>query len=323
MKKQIVLDLNNIEYAAKVTKALSAPVRLEILRLLLSRNINVSEIARVFDLPLSSVSNHVSVLEDADLIITTERPGVRGAQKVCAVACENIHFNLYETMDTGKEESYIYEMGVGHYYDIEVKAPCGIVSHQSYLGIEDNPADFYGVDRLEAELIWFQSGHVEYRFPLDVDYNADITRLLFTFEVCSEAPGYNNIWPSDIALCVNGVDAATIHSHGDYGGVRGALNPSWWSDGSTQYGLLHQLEINSNGTYVDQMKQSDMNIMDIDLHKPYVSLKLAVKEDSEFCGGLNLFGPQFGNHRQGIVMEIFSSRKNNGRVAKEEAVREV
>lgn len=305
MKKHILLDLSDVEHAAKVSKALSSPVRLEILKLLLKRNVNVSEIARTFDLPLSSVSNHVSVLEDADLIITTERPGVRGAQKVCAIACENVHFNLYNIEDKKREESYIYDMGVGHYYDIDVKAPCGLVSHQSYLGVEDNPAYFYGVNRLEAELIWFHAGHVEYRFPLDFKHNESVTRLVFSFEICSEAPGYNNIWPSDIVLAVNDIEVATIHSHGDYGGVRGTLNPSWWSDASTQYGLLHQLEISKTGCTVDQVTKSNVSIDKIDFTKPYVSLRFAVNEDAAFCGGLNLFGAKFGNHRQAIRMEAF------------------
>src|SRR5699024_5440444 len=115
---------------------------------------------------------------------------------------------------------------------------------KSYLGTEDNPTVFYDNDRIYGQLLWLTSGYVEYRFPRRLEPGAVIDRLVFTMELCSEAPGYNNKWPSDITVSVNGEECAMIHSAGDYGGAAGALNPGWWPLSRTQYGMLHQVEVN-------------------------------------------------------------------------------
>lgn len=80
-KKRISLDLNNLEQTALVGKALSSEVRLEILKLLIEKSANISEIAAAFGLPQSSAALHVKVLEEAGMISVSEKPGVRGRSK--------------------------------------------------------------------------------------------------------------------------------------------------------------------------------------------------------------------------------------------------
>ena len=49
-------------------KALSAPVRREILDLLKTRRLSAGELCDHFDIPAAAISRHLSVLKEADLI---------------------------------------------------------------------------------------------------------------------------------------------------------------------------------------------------------------------------------------------------------------
>lgn len=190
-KKRISLDLNNLEQTALVGKALSSEVRLEILKLLIEKSANISEIAAAFGLPQSSAALHVKVLEEAGMISVSEKPGVRGAQKVCGITFEDIYLNAFQhKMDHSDSKEFRQIMPIGNYFDFEVSGNCGIISEKGYLGVEDSPSSFYCHNRNEAQLLWFNTGFVEYRFPTYLLKNCRLKEVSFSFEVCSEAPGY-------------------------------------------------------------------------------------------------------------------------------------
>ena len=75
-KKRITLDLNHLQQTALVGKALSSEVRLEMLKLLIERSANISELAAEFGLPQSSAALHVKVLEEAGMISVIDRKSV-------------------------------------------------------------------------------------------------------------------------------------------------------------------------------------------------------------------------------------------------------
>jgi predicted transcriptional regulator len=305
MKNRINLDLNQPEKSAMVFRALSSPIRLRMLNALVERSgLNISELAEQFQLPLSSAALHVRVLEKAGLIFTQEKPGVRGAQKLCAILAEDVYLKLFHRKKSDKPTRDIgYDMPLGNYFDCSVTKPCGIAGKRSGSGIDDAENSFYSPNRIHAQIIWFTTGFLEYRFSNHFIKSEKIIEVSFSFEACSEAPGYNNDWPSDITLWINQKEVFTFHSAGDYGDKRGIYNPAWWPDGSTQYGELHHLEITSHGCFGDGRKSSDYNLEELGITEgDYISFKIGVKEDSEYPGGLNLFGEDFGNYRQNIVM---------------------
>ena len=39
---------------------------------------------------------------------------------------------------------------------------------------------------------------------------------------------------------------------------------------------------------------------------PYITLRIGIKEDAEQQGGINLFGEQFGDYNQAIIMRLDS-----------------
>ena len=310
MKKRIQLDLNDLESTVKVTRALSSPARVEILRILIKKSCNVTELSDQLGLAISTIANHIRELEEAGLISTTERPGLRGSQKVCGIAFDDVYISCVVNPNSSHENRYQVPMGVGNYFDFEIQGPCGIVSDNTYIGIEDNPAVFYDSKRSTAQLLWFHSGYIEYRFPLEKYNGQKINEINFTVELCSEAPGYNNNWPSDIDIYLDNKHCGTINSQGDYGGTRGLLNPEWWSDSRTQFGILHVININENASYIDDTKVSNLKLKDLDLEKGFISLKIKIDEAAENVGGVNIFGEKFGNHPQGLVMEIITSTSN-------------
>lgn len=300
------MDLDHQETLVQVGKALSSGIRLNILKLLIEKSANISEIANTFDIPLSSAALHVKVLEEANMISVREQPGVHGAQKICGIAFEDLYFNAFRHKNK-KVETKVYQlpMPIGNYYNCEGTGNCGIVSERSYLGIEDSPSAFYAENRQEAQLIWFSTGYLEYRFPTYLLRKSHVEEISFSFEVCSEAPGYQNDWPSDITVWINDKEIATIYSAGDFGGRKGRLNPEWWSDTATQYGLLRNVLINEQGCFEDAVKCSEENIESLGiLNGYYISFKLGVKPDAKNVGGMNLFGEKFGDYEQGIVMGI-------------------
>lgn len=225
-KKRIVLDLMDLRQTVQVGKALSSEVRLEIMKFLIKKSANISEIAAEFDLPQSSAALHVKVLEEAGMISVIEQPGVRGAQKVCGISFEDIYLDAFKhTMNHSESKILSFSMPIGNYYDCEVAGNCGVVNEKGYIGVEDSPSGFYWQNRNEAQLLWFNTGFVEYRFPVCLLDGGKLQEVSFSFEICSEAPGYRNDWPSDITVWINGQEVTTMTILGDFGGRRGRLNP--------------------------------------------------------------------------------------------------
>ncbi len=321
-KKRIALDFNNKEKIVQVGKALSSEVRLDILKFLIDKSANISEIASTFQIPFSSAALHVKVLEEAGMITATEQAGVRGAQKVCGIAFEDIYFNAFRhKMNRDNIKVYHFPMGIGNYYNCMINENCGIISERSYLGVEDSPYGFYAQNRHEAQLIWFMSGYLEYRFPNYMLKQSKVKEVSFSFEVCSEAPGYQNDWSSDITVWVNGREIATVYSKGDFGGRRGHLNPDWWSDTMTQFGVLKNVTINGQGCFEDLVKTSEETIDTLGICEDYfISFKIGVKPDAKNLGGMNLFGEKFGDYAQGIVMSVLMDGSGEDLEVEEDAI---
>ena len=56
-------------------------------------------------------------------------------------------------------------MPLGLFTSVEVSAPCGLCSTDGVIGLLDVPDSFLDPARVQAALIWFGRGHVEYKFP--------------------------------------------------------------------------------------------------------------------------------------------------------------
>lgn len=302
--KHMNLSLEDAEKLQQVAHALSSELRIRILELLDECSMNVLELSQRLDVPISTVSNSIVVLEKADLIRTERQAGVRGVAKLCSRKKDTLHIELcYRAVR--EVESYYYNMPVGGYSDCDVVPTCGLLSSQSNIGEHDSVASFYDPGRYEAQMLWFMQGFVEYRFTNQVLKDHNLKCLEVSFEACSEAPNYRLDWPSDITVSINDMELGTWCCPGDFGGRQGRFTPEWWPTHSTQYGLLTRWRVDASGSYLNDQRIGDVTLDQLRLtDKHYISLKIGIKPDAVHQGGINLFGEQFGDHRQAIVMRL-------------------
>lgn len=304
MSKEIELGLDNAEELCMVAKALASEVRIDIVKLLNFSSLNVNEISERLGIPASTAALNVKVLEEAGIIHTELQPGTRGSMKLCSIKRGLIKMVLNSSFLNHDNSAFI-NMPIGNYVDCCVTPTCGLVNDRVYIGAEDEPRSFYNPDHTTAQLIWFHSGYLEYRFSNHAVQEKAAHLIEVSAEVCSEAPNYHNEWPSDITLWINGIECGTWTSPGDFGGRRGKLNPPFWSDGSTQFGMLKTWRVTHKGMFIDEKKVGNVKIEDLMLSEGhYITVRIGVKEDAEHVGGMNIFGDKFGDYNQNIVMRL-------------------
>lgn len=197
------------------------------------------------------------------------------------------------------------EIPVGSYTDCKASNICGIASDTEIIGVDDMPSAFYLPERVNAGIVWFSEGYVEYRIPNYYLYGHRAQIINISFELCSEAPNFNMDWPSDITLWLNGKEICTYTSKGDFGDRRGHLTPSWWSSFSTQYGLLKTFKVDGYGVYIDENQINELPIDELNLESDtHFTLRIGIKDDAKNKGGLNIFGKTFGDYAQDIIVRI-------------------
>jgi predicted transcriptional regulator len=296
--------------AAEVFRALANDTRVAILSYLGDRVVAVNQIAKDMGLPSSTATMHISVLERAGLLHTELRPASRGLQKICARTYDELIFDLPRGLHRAHDAVDI-EMPIGGFSDFAVEPTCGLVSATGLIGYLDDASAFYEPDRLNAQLLWFRVGYVEYRFPNRVPPGASVDSLQLTAEICSEAPLHAFDWPSDIGVWVNGVLLGEWTCPSDFGGQRGRLTPSWWEEKDSQFGVLKRWLVTARGTTIDGIDLSavDLETLGLTPGDP-IAVRIGVRPDAENVGGLNLFGRGFGNYPQdlGLRLEYHSAR---------------
>lgn len=305
MAKKLDLSLEDEEQLCNLGAALNSPARLQILKLLYFNSYSVGEIAGKLHIPNSSAALYVNSLEKAGLINTKILAGSRGSMKICSRRNDSISIRLkMDDQNVDKVESI--SMPVGCYTDCRISPSCGIISEKGYLVPDDRPEMFFLPVRMNAQLIWSTKGYVEYQFPCLVPTHARITRVSLSFEVCSETYNYNEDWPSDITVWIDGFECGTWRCPSDFGARRGRLNPEWWSSGCTQYGKLTIIEISDNGCTLNSLPAENLSTRDFHFNaETPIVVRIGNKPDAEHCGGFNLFGKKMGDFEQDIVLSLF------------------
>ena len=199
-------------------------------------------------------------------------------------------------------------MPIGLYTSCEVSAPCGLCSPHGIIGLLDVPGTFLDPERMNAGLIWFTRGFVEYQFPNNARHvGKAVTALECSLELSSEAPGAPPNWPSDITVAVNGRELGGWTSPGDFGDRRGLYTPDWWKLKGSQYGMLKSFRVTPEGAFVDGVRISSLTPKDLDLSAHHsIRLRIEVKPDARHPGGVNIFGRGFGNYDQDIVLRLMT-----------------
>jgi predicted transcriptional regulator len=295
----------------EVLKGLASPVRVRILKLLHDHGpLNGNDIADRLDLPQSTVSTNIQILEAAGLIRTETQKARKGNQKICHSTFDEVLVMFKEDISPLRSNFIEVAMPLGLYTSCEVSAPCGLCSTEGIIGLLDVPETYLEPDRMKAGLIWFTRGFLEYQFPNNAKLAQNTIEVLeFAMELSSEVPGTSADWPSDITLSVNSTEIGTWTSPGDFGDKRGVYTPDWWKLKGSQYGKLKSWRVTNEGTYVDGVKISPVSLVDLDLSNHHsIRLRIAVKPDAKHPGGINIFGRGFGNYDQDIIMRLQTAR---------------
>ncbi len=287
-----------------IFRALASESRARIIELLAERDMNINELSTALGLAQPSVTKHVRILEEAGLVVSDYLAGPQGMQK----RCRRVHDRLIVEMapaahsDEGIAE---IEVPIGMFTNVEAFPTCGLAIREKFIGLIDNPLSFFMPERAKAELLWSSAGFIEYAFANTIPLQAVVTSIDLAMEICSEAPGYENDYPSDITMWVNDIEIGTWCSPGDFGGTRGRLNPQWWPDNMNQHGLLKVWRVDGSGSSIDGVELSAIKVNELNI-KPWQATKvrLGVKPDAAHQGGFTLFGKGFGNYELDLVLRI-------------------
>ena len=304
----------------QVVSALSVPTRREIIKLINEKPLSVNEIAWKLNIPVSTASFHVKTLVKAGLLNVSTGDKKITNQKIVSLG------NYFYTLHLGNTTKPVIaspstkvrtiEVPIGSYSSFSVEPTCGIHTPEGTLLVADTPATFSSPERFKAGLIWVKRGFLQYSVPL-LNYNGsrqtgisfddknNIISLSFTFEMCAETINYDHNCKSLISFTVNDKEVCKIKLNGDFGQRRGKLNPDWMGDNTTQYGLLHNVDIRLDGCYLNEKKVSEICISDLLLQqKDLLDFKFEITPDTKRKGGLNLFGKSFGDYPQDILISI-------------------
>ncbi|MCI1858366.1 MAG: ArsR family transcriptional regulator [Sporolactobacillus sp.] len=296
------MQLDISKSSLKAYKALASEVRLQIIQMLSQKRMSVKELAGSLGLSSTIVLMHLEKLADAGIIAFEKI----GHQKFSRLKVDHISIKfprkIYPSFAVHETS-----IPVGHYTNFSIKPSCGLAGKHDYIGKVDNPKYFMDPDRMNAGMIWFCKGFVEYQTPNFLTDNEHLEMLDLSMELGSEFPFSNNVWPSDITFYINGVEIGTWTSSGDFSDIRGKYTPSWVPDNVNQYGVLKILRITDHGTYLDGQPFTPVSLDALDTNRETWTIRFAVKKDAVHQGGCTIFGKGFGNHDQDINLQLFYS----------------
>lgn len=300
----MMINANGDKGYMPLYEALASEVRWTIMDLLADKEMNVKDIAAALELSPSIVTMHIRKLENADLIGSRRVRVNGGTHKLCFLK----HTSIAIELPSAHRSSRIKEqtISVGHYTAFDVYPTCGIGTPEKEIGVWDDPRYFLDPERVNAGILWFGKGYVEYKAPNFLLPNQNAEAIEISMEIASEAPGLKDRWLSDIRFTFNGISLGTWTSPADFGrAARGKYTPEWWHRNVNQYGLLKTIRVNATGTFIDGEWMSDVTIADLKLIEPFWTLRFSVDEEAVHVGGFTLYGSGFGNHDQDIVIRVY------------------
>lgn len=301
------MELNISNESLPVYKALASEIRLAILHEISLHPITAIELSKKLHLSPPAISKNLKILVEAHLINFEAGPNNHRKKYIPLVQDINIHLPevIYPEYRTIKQQ-----IPIGNFFNLrDIQPSCGLIGKNSVIQHFDDPSTFISPDRIKAELLYFTSGEIEYKLPINNKIDKNLKMIVISFEAASEFPGSNNNWPSKIGISINKFDVGSFTLKGNPSDVRGRYTPDWWDDHFSQYGQLVQIRINDQDTGINGVKISDISLKDLQYDSTNsLSLKLKVlNQFNRSPHGLTLFGKHFGNYRQDILLTTYWS----------------
>ncbi|RXZ79227.1 ArsR family transcriptional regulator [Paenibacillaceae bacterium] len=289
----------NIEFL----ECLSSNTRIKMIELLNDKEMNIGELAAVMGISSAIVTKHIQKLERAGIVSCESVTGKRGIQKVCKIELDAVTLE-FKPGKPVPQNMYAASIPIGHFTAYDVKPTCGMCSELKVIGMNDDPRYFADPEHVQARHLWFGSGFIEYRLPNYLLGNQVLRELDITLEIASEAPGYNENWPSDITFMINGKKLGIWTSPGDFGSKPGMLTPAWHS--GSKHGLLKKLSVTDTGTFMDGVRISGVTVDELGItFGKEVAFRIECEDTADNCGGVTLYGRGFGNYDQDIEVRMY------------------
>lgn len=310
-KERYVIDLDILNKSdelliAKTCDGLANPIRVKIVRRLCDYPYlhSFNRLSSELKIPKTTLNYHLSKLEEAGIVRIFYKNAHNKSVKIVSKIVNNI------SITTRKIEAESMPQSKSNRQEIPVGA------YDSYVGngidfIVDSEAtsktlfNYYDARRFKAKLVFAKEGIVSYKASNAFAVINGIDELRICLEICSEAPYYDNDYKSDITFWINDKEICTFTINGDYGDRKGKLNPDWWPRINTQYGELITIRVNNEGVFLkDVLTNKKVTIKDLEVDKNrFIKIALGNKEFTINKGGFNIFGSEFGDYPQDIIVE--------------------
>lgn len=305
----IELDLEregDLARIAGLCEALGNETRLNILRYLQTPPyiFTIKQLVKALGIPTTTLLFHLEKMQKADLVSIRYKSSTHGAQRFVGRMLHGADLRFYRANDEKKLPNYsVQSLGVGMFSEFTGRDFNFCTAESHFRSMSDN---CYLPERFDAQLLYTSYGQIAYRFSNQDAKLHPVRELSLTLELCSEAPYFDNNYLSDITFWINGVEAATYVSPGDFGDRRGHLNPEWWPSSNTQYGILLAMAVNDGGVFFNGIKaQSKVSLADLKLESGnMIEVRFGNKATALNPGGFNLFGRTFGDYAQDILLTL-------------------
>ena len=300
LRKNLSLNDNNEELSLLGT-ALSSPVRIDILKAInRDKPIKLYELSKLCHVSISSIQFHVKILCAAKLArIESVKKNKKEIQYVRSYL-RNVNIDFTEDSIPSDHKIGTIYVPIGIYRNIEGYERGAILLPDA------TPSELFSVDSYKAILIWIDKGTIEYRLNTGAFTENDVEAMEIAFEYCSEAPGYNENWPSNITYWINDIELHTYTVKGDYGGRKGRHTPIEWPITRTQFGEWNILRVDREGTYFNGTKVSNIKLDELGIFSgDSFLLKIGNKPDAKNKGGISIMGKGFGDYNSDIEISFF------------------
>lgn len=300
-----MIYINNLDEAKQLFDALASPTRIKIIELLQqSESMNMDTLSKALNISNGALTAHIKKLSDCGLINVRLHSIGHGTQKLCSLAESKLVIDFIDKTLSGKYARL--ELNVGQYTNCKINPTCGLCDKERPLFDFDVPHYFKFPEHFNAELVWFTDGFVSYDFPNPLTKEQTLTEIQISLELSSEGPFLAKDFPSTIDFYNNDKLLGRHISPGEFGEHNGKLTPDWWTYG--QYGELITITIDENGTCINGLEASSYSIQDViddSNDDDFFNLKISCQDRSNTKGGIMLFGKNYGDVPQGIVMKVF------------------
>ena len=195
---------------------------------------------------------------------------------------------------------YETELQIGHYSNYAVLSPCGLADSLQMRAQENDPRVFSYPQHLDAEILWFHDGYIEYRIPNLLPENQRIVQLTISLEMSSADQGAAAESGSLISFALNDQPLCSWITEPEINS-RGIYTPLWWKNHQCQHGHLKMLVINEMGIFIDGVKAQEPGTgwTFLDSHNE-MRLRIETHPFEGHDGGVAIYGSSFGNYKQNI-----------------------